>query len=69
VVRPVTLDLDRGITSHGVFAPDYYGTDKLDQLRQLVERGAVTLRVAQTFQPEEAPKPTAGSKREVSGDD
>ena len=40
----------RGITIRDVFVPDYlHATDKLDSLRVLAERGAVTLRVAQTF--------------------
>ena len=45
-----TLHPQRGITVRDVFVPDYtHRTDKLDNLRELVERGEVTLRVAQTF--------------------
>ncbi|MBP2706367.1 NADP-dependent oxidoreductase [Microbispora sp. RL4-1S] len=48
---------ERGITFHAVYVPDYRGRrDKLDQLRGLADAGAVTLRVAATFAPEQAPE-------------
>jgi NADPH:quinone reductase len=46
---------ERGVTFHPVFVRDYARQHgKLDGLRQLVEDGRVTLRVAGTFQPEDA---------------
>jgi NADPH:quinone reductase-like Zn-dependent oxidoreductase len=45
----------RGVTFHPVFVREYARQQgKLDELRQLVEDGRVTLRVAGTFQPENA---------------
>jgi NADPH:quinone reductase-like Zn-dependent oxidoreductase len=45
----------RGVTFHPVFVREYAREQgKLDELRQLVEDGQVTLRVAGTFQPENA---------------
>jgi NADPH:quinone reductase-like Zn-dependent oxidoreductase len=45
----------RGIAFHTVYVPDYVGrADKLDQLRQLADAGALSLRVAGTFPPEQA---------------
>ncbi|GGL16774.1 zinc-binding alcohol dehydrogenase [Sphaerisporangium melleum] len=47
---------ERGITFHNVYVPDYGGYhDKLDGLRQMADDGAVTLRVAGVFPPEQAP--------------
>ncbi len=46
---------ERGVTFHPVFVREYAREHrKLDELRQLVEDGRVTLRVAGTFQPEDA---------------
>lgn len=46
---------ERGITIHPVWVREYRKEQaKLDQLRQLVERGAVTLRVAATYPAEQA---------------
>ena len=54
-VRGFDTDAPRDITMHQVWVREYvHETEKLDRLRQLVEDGAVTLRVAQTFSPEEA---------------
>jgi NADPH:quinone reductase len=45
----------RGIAFHTVYVPDYVGrADKLDHLRQLADAGALSLRVAGTFPPEQA---------------
>jgi NADPH:quinone reductase-like Zn-dependent oxidoreductase len=45
----------RGVTFHPVFVREYARErGKLEELRQLVEDGRVTLRVAGTFQPEDA---------------
>lgn len=49
------LHLERGVRVRDVWVPDYtHRTDKLDSLRVLAERGAITLRVAQTFPAAEA---------------
>lgn len=48
---------DRGITLREVFVPDYtHAHAKLDELRQLVEEGRLTLRVARTYPAAEAAK-------------
>ncbi len=45
----------RGVTFHPIFVRNYaLEQGKLDQLRRLTEEGRVSLRVAGTFQPEEA---------------
>lgn len=45
----------RGIHSHMVYVPDYFGDRrKLDALRHAVEAGALTTRVSRTFAPEQA---------------
>lgn len=55
-VRGYEGDGQRGINFTKTFVRDYDGeTMKLDSLRQLVEDGAITLRVADTFKPEDAP--------------
>ncbi len=54
-VRGFKGPADRGITVHPIWVRDYWkAQDKLDGLRQLVEAGAVTLRVAATFPKEQA---------------
>ena len=54
-VRGFDTDAPRGIVLHQVWVREYVTeTEKLDRLRSLVEDGAVTLRVARTFTPEEA---------------
>jgi NADPH:quinone reductase len=54
-VRGFRGPMERGIVLHTVFVRDYYKEhDKLDRLRQQVEDGAVTLRVAATYPPHEA---------------
>jgi NADPH:quinone reductase len=54
-VRGFGGDTPRGIKIHPVRVRDYVlAHDQLDRLRQQVEEGAVTLRVAQTFRPEDA---------------
>lgn len=46
---------ERGITEHVVWVTSYAREwDKLDELRRLAESGAVTLRVAHTYPPENA---------------
>jgi NADPH:quinone reductase len=46
---------ERGVTFHPVFVREYAREQgKLDELRQLAEDGLLTLRVAGTFQPEQA---------------
>jgi NADPH2:quinone reductase len=56
-VRPFRDDTERGIAIHGVMVVEYaHEQAKLDRLRQLVEDGALTLRVARTFTPEQAPQ-------------
>jgi NADPH:quinone reductase len=55
VVRAYDGGTERGITVHRVGVPQYLReTAKIDRLRQLVEAGVVTLRVAGTFAPEQA---------------
>ncbi|MBO0692862.1 MAG: NADP-dependent oxidoreductase [Acidimicrobiaceae bacterium] len=55
VVRPFQGETERGITVHRVAVSDYAkNSAALDRLRELVEQGAVTLRVAETFPPEKA---------------
>jgi NADPH:quinone reductase len=54
-VRTFEGDTERGITIHSVYVRDYAREHaKLDQLRQQVEDGVLTLRVAGTFAPERA---------------
>ncbi|MEY2446506.1 MAG: NADPH:quinone reductase [Ilumatobacteraceae bacterium] len=54
-VRGVSYDTERGITIHPVWIREYAREQaKLDRLRQQVENGAITLRVAGTFTPETA---------------
>jgi NADPH:quinone reductase-like Zn-dependent oxidoreductase len=53
--RGVSYDTERGITIHPVWIREYAREQaKLDRLRQQVESGAITLRVAGTFTPETA---------------
>lgn len=55
VVRPFAGETERGITVHRVAVSDYAENQAaLDRLREQVESGAVTLRVAETFPPERA---------------
>jgi len=54
-VRGFRADTPRGIVIHAVRVRDYVAEhDKLDRLRQQVEEGSITLRVARTFAPEDA---------------
>jgi NADPH:quinone reductase-like Zn-dependent oxidoreductase len=54
-VRPFEGETERGITVHQVWVRNYFREQaKLDRLRQQVEDGAVTLRVARTFPAEQA---------------
>lgn len=54
-VRQFEGTTERQITVHQVMVARYASErEKLDQLRQLVEDGALTLRVARTFPPEQA---------------
>lgn len=54
-VRVFVGDTERDITIHGVLVSRYAEEhDKLDDLRQLVDDGKLTLRVARTFPPEQA---------------
>jgi NADPH:quinone reductase-like Zn-dependent oxidoreductase len=54
-VRGLRADAPRGITIHAVWVREYATAQaKLDRLRQQVEDGAITLRVAKTFAPEDA---------------
>jgi NADPH2:quinone reductase len=54
-VRGVSYDTERGITIHPVWIREYAREQaKLDRLRQQVENGAITLRVAGTYTPETA---------------
>jgi hypothetical protein len=49
--------IGRGITRHEVWVPNLYGMrEPLEQLVNLVEVGALTLRVADTYPPEKAPE-------------
>lgn len=55
VVRPFQGETERGITIHRVAVSDYAtNQEALNRLREQVEQGAVTLRVAGTFPPEKA---------------
>ncbi|MSQ42283.1 MAG: NADP-dependent oxidoreductase [Dehalococcoidia bacterium] len=57
---------ERGITFHRTSVRDYdHRADLLDGLRQLTEAGRITLRVAATFAPEQAPE--AHRKLEAHG--
>lgn len=54
-VRGFKTDAPRDIALHQVWVRDYLEDhDKLDRLRQQVEDGAITLRVAQSFAPDDA---------------
>jgi NADPH2:quinone reductase len=54
-VRPFQGETERDITIHTVWVREYMLEQaKLDRLRQQVEDGAVTLRVAATYPPEDA---------------
>lgn len=56
-VRGYQGDGQRGINFTTTFVRDYDGEfEKLDRLRQLAEDGAITLRVAETYAPEQAPE-------------
>lgn len=60
-LRPTTMagpvESERGIAMHFVMVRDYiHEAEKLDDLRRLVETGAVTLRVARTLPFTEAPE-------------
>lgn len=49
------LGRDRGSTVRDVFVPEYtHRSDKLDELRVLIEKGELTLRVARTYPAAEA---------------
>lgn len=55
-VRGYQGDGRRGINFTTTFVREYDGAfDKLDRLRQLADEGAITIRVADTFAPEQAP--------------
>ena len=48
---------ERGINFTKTFVREYDGEfEKLDRLRKMVESGAITLRVADTYKPEDAPQ-------------
>ena len=54
-IRPFQGETERDITIHPIWVSEYATAgDKLDQLRQLADNGAITLRVAQTFPAEQA---------------
>ena len=56
-VRGFKGDGQRGIEFTTTFVRDYEGEfEKLDNLRQLADSGAITLRVAETYAPEQAPE-------------
>ena len=56
-VRGFKGDGQRGINFTTTFVREYDGEfEKLDRLRQLAEEGAITLRVAETYAPEQAPE-------------
>jgi NADPH:quinone reductase-like Zn-dependent oxidoreductase len=56
-VRTYSGDTERGITIHPVWVRDYAREwAKLDRLRKQVEDGTLTMRVAGTFAPHEAPE-------------
>ncbi len=62
-VRGYNAPHERGIISHEVWVREYLeAQEALDKLRQQVEDGAVTLRVARTFPPE-----GAGDAHEILG--
>jgi NADPH:quinone reductase-like Zn-dependent oxidoreductase len=55
-VRGYQGDGQRGVNFTTTFVRDYDGEfEKLDMLRQLTEDGAIRLRVAETYTPEQAP--------------
>jgi NADPH:quinone reductase-like Zn-dependent oxidoreductase len=63
-VRPFGAEPERGIVIHQIMVANYAREwDKLDELRRLAESGAVTLRVARTYPPEE----TAAAHRALEG--
>ncbi|MCI2416009.1 NADP-dependent oxidoreductase [Saccharopolyspora sp. K220] len=54
-VRGFDGEAERNVKYHPVFVREYFRENaKLDRLRQQVEDGAITLRVARTFEPEQA---------------
>jgi NADPH:quinone reductase-like Zn-dependent oxidoreductase len=54
-VRTFSGETERGVTVHPVWVREYaQQRAKLDRLRQQVEEGVLTLRVAGTFPPEQA---------------
>ena len=54
-VRTYSGDTERGITIHPVWVREYaHEWAKLDRLRQQVEDGTLTMRVARTFAPHQA---------------
>ena len=54
-VRSFSGDTERGIAIHAVWVREYaHERAKLDRLRQQVEDGVLTLRVAKTFTPQQA---------------
>ena len=56
-VRGYQGDGQRNITFTTTFVREYDGEfEKLDRLRQLAEKGAITLRVAKTYAPDQAPE-------------
>ena len=56
-VRGFHADAERGITYHPVMVTDYLRDHaKLDRLRNQAESGVLTLRVAATYKPEQAPE-------------
>ena len=55
-VRGADGEFDRGIVAHAVWVRDYVTAhDKLEQLRQMVEAGTLSMRVAQVFPATDAP--------------
>lgn len=63
-VRPFQGESERGIRVHMVWVREYAEEhDKLDRLREQVEAGEVTLRVADTFPPERAAEAHARLER------
>jgi NADPH2:quinone reductase len=63
-VRPFAAETERGIVIHMVWVREYMlEHDKLDRLRQQVEDGMVTLRVADTYPPERAGEAQARLER------
>ncbi|MET0577277.1 MAG: NADP-dependent oxidoreductase [Ilumatobacteraceae bacterium] len=54
-LRPIAFETERAITIHMVSVREYkLEQEKLDTLRQQVEDGVITLRVAATYPPEQA---------------